>query len=46
LEENNDMVLKEKHSGKFYRGASIGYGDKTDFVHKGSPGIGKYKLPF
>ena len=39
------MVLKEKHSGKFYRGASIGYGDKTDFVHKGSPGIGKYKLP-
>ena len=45
LEDMSEMVMKEKHSGKFYRGASIGYGDKTDFAHKGSPGIGKYKLP-
>ncbi len=39
------MEFKEKHSGKFYRGASVGYGDKTDFAHKGSPGVGRYKLP-
>jgi hypothetical protein len=23
----------------------MGYGDKTDFAQKGSPGVGRYKLP-
>jgi len=41
------MKFEEQQSKKYYRGASIGNGHKTNFTeqYKSNPGVGQYKLP-
>ena len=48
--QNVTYLDPERHSFQFkregrYRGASLGYGQKSDFIKKGVPGVGDYKLP-
>lgn len=46
-EEKRDFDFKDKHAKVYYRGASIGKGDKHDFTnqYKSNPGVGVYNLP-
>jgi hypothetical protein len=46
-EEKRDFDFKDKHAKVYYRGASIGRGDKYDFTnqYKSNPGVGVYNLP-
>jgi hypothetical protein len=46
-EEKRDFDFKDKHARVYYRGASIGRGDKYDFTnqYKSNPGVGVYNLP-
>ena len=41
------LKFYDDQSKKYYKGASIGKGSKTDFtsVYRGNPGVGNYKLP-
>jgi hypothetical protein len=41
------MKFEEEHSKKYYKGASIGVGNKADFTiyYRQNPGVGQYKLP-
>lgn len=41
------MKFEEEHSKKYYKGASIGVGNKSDFTayYRYNPGVGQYKLP-
>ena len=44
--KDRSFELKDPVSGKFYKGAGLGYGDKTDFSgQKSIPGVGNYQLP-
>ncbi len=42
---DQSFEFKQKRVGKYYRGASIGYGDKQHFNKLDNPGVGKYHLP-
>lgn len=46
-EEKRDFDFRDKHSQVYYKGASIGKGDKHDFtsLYRGNPGVGDYTLP-
>lgn len=46
-EEKRDFDFLDKHSKLYYRGASIGKADKSDFTsqYKSNPGVGVYNLP-
>ena len=41
------MKFFDNNSKQYYRGASFGKGEKTDFTHqyRYNPGVGHYKLP-
>ena len=41
------MKFLEEHSHKYYKGASIGKGEKSDFArpYRENPGVGNYRLP-
>lgn len=41
------MDLLDSHAKVYYKGASIGVGNKSDFtsLHKSNPGVGVYNLP-
>ena len=41
------MQFKSPTTRQYYKGASFGKGEKTDFTlyHKKNPGVGQYKLP-
>lgn len=43
----SSMKFEEQTSKKYYKGASIGNGSKTDFSeqYRSNPGVGQYKLP-
>ena len=46
-EDKRDFRFINKRVNKYYRGASLGYGNKLDFTkgNKFNPGVGKYVLP-
>lgn len=41
------MKFEEQQSKKYYKGASMGKGNKSDFTeyYRHNPGVGQYKLP-
>jgi hypothetical protein len=47
LRERNSMDFKNEHAKVYYKGASIGKGNKLDFtaLQKSTPGVGGYNLP-
>lgn len=44
---DRSFQFKSPETGKYYRGAGLGYGGKTDFAKQKQsvPGVGNYKLP-
>ena len=44
---DSNFQFKDRSSNRYYRGASFGYGGKTDFSKPGksNPGVGNYRLP-
>lgn len=47
LRERDGLDFKNEHAKIYYKGASIGMGQKFDFsnVFKTNPGVGAYHLP-
>ena len=47
LKDRDSFDFKNSHAKVYYRGASIGKGDKSDFtsLQKSTPGVGGYNLP-
>lgn len=47
LKDRSSMDFKDGHAKVYYKGASIGRGNKLDFtaLQKSTPGVGGYNLP-
>lgn len=47
IKERNGMDFLDPHAKAYYKGASIGVGNKSDFTnqYRSNPGVGVYNLP-